>query len=67
MISKEEYDKAVRQVEEAEKIINAYHKEKLDRFEKRIVDNPIFTDNELFYSARALCPCGHGLAYPKEC
>jgi hypothetical protein len=30
-------------------------------------DNPIFTDDELRYSARDLCPCGHGLAYPKEC
>lgn len=32
-----------------------------------MAENPIFTDDELVYSANQLCPCGHGLAYPKDC
>jgi len=67
MITEEEYEKAKTQHEESEKIINQYHMEKRQRFEQRMKDNPVFTDDELFYSARDLCPCGHGLAYPKDC
>ena len=67
MISQEQYDQAVKQVEENQKVINQYHTEKADTFEKRMKENPIFTDEELLYSAYSLCPCGHGLAYPKNC
>ncbi len=67
MITKEQYDQAVEQEKEAKEIIQAYHKEQSEAFEKRLVENPIFTDDELTYSATTLCPCGHGLAYPKAC
>ena len=67
MITKEQYEQAVKSVEDGEEIIRAYHKEKAEAFEQRMKSNPIFTDDELRYSARSLCPCGHGLAYPKGC
>lgn len=67
MITKEEYRQAKSQHDNAEKIIDQYHKERLEGFEQRLKDNPIFTDDELRYSRYTLCPCGHGLAYPKEC
>ena len=67
MISKEQYEQAIAQKDQAQGIINQYHKNKHEAFNQRLIDNPIFTDDELFYSATSLCPCGHGLAYPKEC
>jgi len=67
MISKEQYDKAITNQLRDEEIINQYHKEKNESFKNRLKENPIFTDDELIYSAYALCPCGHGLAYPKDC
>lgn len=67
MISKEQYDNAIKAMEVNQDIINKYHKEKADLFKKRLEDNPIFTDDELLYSAWQLCPCGHGIAYPKDC
>lgn len=67
MISQEEYQKAGVQKKEAEEIISTYCKEQDEAFQKRLAENPIFTDEELYYSATSLCPCGHGLAYPKNC
>ncbi len=67
MISEHEYLTARNQKEEAQKIIDQYHKEQSDEFEKRLSNNPIFKNEELLYSAYTLCPCGHGLAYPKNC
>lgn len=67
MITKEQYDTACTQRDEAQETINKYHREKMERFKERLKDNPIFTDEELVYSAFQLCDCGHGLAYPKDC
>lgn len=67
MITQEQLNLARQQQEEAEKIIIQYHLELLEAFQKRLEDNPIFTDDELIYSRESLCPCGHGLAYPKDC
>ena len=67
MISKEQYKKLIALNKRVEKKINEYHKQREEAFQKRLIENPIFTDDELFYSATALCPCGHGLAYPKDC
>jgi len=67
MITKEQYDQAIEQEKKAQEIMRAYYKQQDDAFEKRLVENPIFTDDELAYSATTLCPCGHGLAYPKAC
>lgn len=67
MITKEQYEEAKVQKKASEDIINQYHKEDAERFRKRLEENPIFTDDELIYSAQTLCPCGHGLAYPKGC
>lgn len=67
MVTEDQYKAALAQKREADDIINLYHKEKSEAFKHRMKDNPIFTDDELIYSATALCPCGHGLAYPKEC
>ena len=67
MISEEEYKEACKQLDSAQKVINKYHKEEQQRFDLRLKNNPVFTDEELFYSAYSLCPCGHGLAYPKGC
>lgn len=67
MISKERYEEAIAQGEESQKVIGQFHQEKREAFNKRLKENPIFTDEELTYSATSLCPCGHGLAYPKDC
>lgn len=67
-ITEEQYEAARLQVKEAEYIISCYHTQKSEAFEERMKTNPIiFTDDELVYSRDTLCPCGHGLAYPKEC
>lgn len=67
MISKEEYQKTMIEVERNQKIIDQYFVDKHQSFEKRMKENPIFTDDELRYSATIRCPCGHGLSYPKDC
>lgn len=67
MISKEEYNQAIQQKESAEKIINQFFVEKQNSFNDRMQTNPIFTDDELVYAAWEFCPCGHGMAYPKNC
>ena len=67
MISEKQYIEAKIQLEKAQEVINSFHKEKGKAFEQRLKDNPIFTDEELIYSAYTLCPCGYGLAYPKDC
>ena len=67
MVTKTQYDEAVKQQKNAEKIINQYHEEQAASFNERLKNGPAFTDDELIYSAYNLCPCGHGLAYPKGC
>jgi hypothetical protein len=67
MITEKEYQDAKIAQENAQKIINQYWKEQNDAFEKRLKENPIFKENELIFSATARCPCGAGLAYPKNC
>lgn len=67
MVTEEQYQQASEEKEKAEATINQYFRERREAFERRMKENPIFTDDELFYSARLLCPCGHGLAYPKGC
>ena len=66
-ITEEQYEQACKQKQEAEIIIDRYFIEKRQRFKERMKTNPIFTDDELYYSRVDLCPCGHGLAYPKSC
>jgi len=63
----EQYDEAIALRDKAQETINEFLRQKRERFDLRMKENPLFTDDELFYSAVALCPCGHGLAYPKEC
>jgi len=67
MITKEQYEEANKQHEAAEKIMNQYHREKQLTFDQRLKSGVPFTDDDLMYSAYDLCPCGHGLAYPKDC
>lgn len=67
MITEEEYAAAVAQKDAAQEIINAYHEEQRQAFDVRLATNTPFTDDELRYSATTLCPCGHGMAYPKGC
>lgn len=66
-ITKVEYQQACEAKEKAERIINQYFQQKREDFETRMKENPVFTDDELRYSATSTCPCGAGLAYPKEC
>lgn len=66
-ITEEQYQAARKARDEAEKVIHQFHSQKLERFEERLKSGVPFTDEELRYSAYALCPCGHGIAYPKEC
>lgn len=67
MITKEQLDAAIRQKDEAEKLINAYAAQMLDEFKARLESGKPFTDDELIYAANMLCPCGYGLAYPRNC
>ena len=67
MISEEQYEAAIEIQRAAQETIDQYFKESRERFETRMRENPIFTDEELMYSAYARCPCGEGLAYPIEC
>lgn len=66
-ITKEQYDEAVQKQKESEQVILGYHRQKAEDFQERLRTNPIFTVDELFFSREARCPCGAGLAYPKEC
>lgn len=67
MVTEEQYQQAVKDKQAAEDVMNVYYAQKDASFKKRIVDGDLFTDDELMYSATSLCPCGHGLAYPKDC
>ena len=67
MITKEQYDEATVQKAQAEGIISAFFKQKAESFDDRLKSGKPFTDYELIYAAVARCPCGHGLAYPKDC
>lgn len=67
MITQEQYEKAVKQVEEGEAVIRQYFVEKDQRFREREKTNPVYTDEELVYAAHSRCKCGAGLAYVKGC
>lgn len=66
-ITKEQYDKAIEQKAEADRIISEYYVQRSKRFQKRLQENPIFAAEELVFAATSRCSCGAGLAYPKEC
>jgi len=66
-VTEEQYAEAKKKQNEAEETISKYFSQKKKDFETRLKENPIFTDDELYYSRTELCPCGHGLAYPKSC
>lgn len=66
-ITREQCEEAQKRRDEADKVIRDYFREKQEAFDKRMQDNPVFTDDELIYSASSYCLCGHGLAYPKDC
>lgn len=67
MITKEAYEEARETIQECEKVTRAYHVEQAKEFRDRILNNPVFEEDELVYSACMRCPCGHGMAYPKGC
>lgn len=67
MITEEQYQQAVQARDQAQETISQYFQQQQRAFEIRMTENPIFTDEELIYSRFTLCPCGHGLAYPKGC
>jgi hypothetical protein len=67
MITREEYEQALKTKDEADKVINQYFREKQQAFDERMKNNPVFTEEELRFSASTCCPCGAGLAYPKGC
>lgn len=67
MVTEEQYKEAAAQKDAAQQTINQYFKEKQQAFDEKIANNHIWADDELVYSANQLCPCGHGLAYPKDC
>lgn len=70
-ITEQQFKEAIIAKEAAESTIIAYGRQKAEDFTARHAkfeagEQP-YTDDELFYSAATLCPCGHGLAYPKNC
>jgi len=64
MITKQEYEQAVKVNKESQGVINQYFRDRA--FKAKMDNNPVFTDDELTYAADARCPCGAGLAYPKD-
>jgi hypothetical protein len=72
MITKEQFEQAKQQKDDAQKTINAYLVQEANDFEARWKEFEsgarFFTDDELRYSAGARCDqCKAGLAYPKDC
>lgn len=71
MITHLQYAEALAWKRAAESVINAYHKEKANRFDQRFkrfeAGEEFFTDEDLVFAATARCPCGAGLAYPRDC
>lgn len=71
MIPRAIFDAAVAAKELVEKIIAAFMKEQAEAFQERFKrfesGAEPFKDEDLIYSAETLCPCGHGIAYPKGC
>lgn len=67
MITEEQYIQACDSKKAAEALMHDYHLQEIAAFKARIASGVPFTDEELIYSAETLCPCGHGLAYPKKC
>lgn len=71
-ITDQEYREALAKHDDAEKTINSYHKQSQEDFDARWErfdkQNEYFKDEDLIYSAGAVCDkCGAGLAYPKNC
>ena len=67
MVTQKQYNEALEQTEAANEVIRQYHSEKDEKFKERLKNKPVFKDRELTYSMDQLCPCGHGLAYPRGC
>jgi hypothetical protein len=67
MITKQQYDDAVEQAKIAQETMTQFHRQEAEAFDQRLKSGVPFTDEELRYAATSLCPCGHGLAYPKDC
>jgi hypothetical protein len=72
MITEQQYKEAIAKRDEAEKVINAYGKQSIENFKARWErfdkHNEFFKDEDLIYSAYAVCEkCNAGLAYPKDC
>jgi hypothetical protein len=71
VITKEQYDQACNDAKKAGEIQALYFRQKQVAADLRYGDfvhqKKHYNDEDLFYSRVALCPCGHGLAYIKEC
>jgi hypothetical protein len=67
MVTKEEYENARKAYDEANATINEYHREQAEAFRHRLKGGPAFSYAELVFAAHNRCPCGAGLAYPKDC
>jgi hypothetical protein len=67
-ITDKQYIEAAEAKAKAEELMSQYHQQKREQFAERMRTNPIFSLDELRFSAYARCKgCGAGLAYPKEC
>lgn len=71
-VTEEEYQKARKAKEEAEKVLEAFFKQEADDFDARWAayesGEKFFTEEEIRYSAGARCEqCNAGLAYPLNC
>lgn len=70
MITREQFDAAIQAKKDADEIINTYCRQQNDEGNERwsqYLKGKGYTDEELVYASRTLCPCGYGLAYPKNC
>ena len=70
MITKEQYQEAVKKRGDAQEVLNAYHRQQQQTFEDRweaFKKGQPFKPEEIRYSATDRCVCGAGLAYPPSC
>ena len=66
-VTEEAYAAAVAAKHAAESVINQFFREKAVEFQMKLDLGTPFTDEDLIYAAYNLCPCGHGMAYPRDC
>lgn len=65
-ITREQYERAVDEKEQAQIIIDMYAEQQKNIILGRVASSDVFQGDELVFAAASRCICGAGLAYPKH-